>query len=53
MQRACLGIGLPLLRVLPSSLPLHMKYSPIAQPVYGAMYCMGAGSELAAFTTMV
>ena len=30
-----------------------MKYSAIAQPEYGAMYCMGAGSEAPATTTIV
>jgi hypothetical protein len=30
-----------------------MKYSAIAQPAYGAMYCMGAGSDAAATTTML
>src|SRR5580698_2595257 len=30
-----------------------MKYSAIAQPEYGAMYCIGAGSEADAFTMIV
>ena len=30
-----------------------MKYSAIAQPEYGAMYCIGAGSEALAVTTIV
>ena len=34
-------------------LPLYMKYSPIAQPAYGAMYCSGAGSDAEAETTIV
>ena len=34
-------------------MPLSRKYSPIAQPVYGAMYCSGAGSDAVAATTMV
>ncbi|GIW74465.1 MAG: hypothetical protein KatS3mg103_0987 [Phycisphaerales bacterium] len=38
--------------VLPC-LPCHMKYSPMAQPEYGATYCIGAGSLLEALTTMV
>ncbi len=29
------------------------KYSPIVTPVYGAMYCSGAGSEAEATTTVV
>ena len=31
----------------------YMKYSASAQPVYGAMYCSGAGSDAEATTTMV
>src|SRR3989440_5430899 len=31
----------------------YMKYSAIAQPEKGAMYCIGAGSEADASTTMV
>ena len=30
-----------------------MKYSAIAQPENGAMYCIGAGSEADASTTIV
>ena len=30
-----------------------MKYSAIAAPVYGAMYCIGAGSRREAQTTIV
>ena len=30
-----------------------MKYSAIAHPEYGAMYCIGAGSEAEATTTIV
>ena len=30
-----------------------MKYSPMAQPEYGAMYCIGASSEAVALTMMV
>ena len=30
-----------------------MKYSPMVQPEYGAMYCIGASSEAVALTTMV
>ena len=30
-----------------------MKNSAIAQPEYGAMYCIGAGSDAEATTTMV
>ena len=30
-----------------------MKYSPIAQPAYGAMYCKAAVSEADATTTIV
>jgi hypothetical protein len=33
--------------------PFHMKYSAIAQPAYGAMYCSGAGSAAVATTTVV
>jgi hypothetical protein len=29
-----------------------MKYSAIAQPEYGAMYCIGAGSDADAATTI-
>ena len=32
---------------------LSRKNSPIAQPEYGAMYCIGAGSEAVAATTIV
>ncbi len=32
---------------------LSRKYSPIVTPVYGAMYCSGAGSEAEATTTVV
>ena len=31
--------------MMSASSPLSMKYSPIAQPEYGAMYCMAAGVE--------
>ena len=31
----------------------YMKYSAMAQPAYGAMYCSGAGSDAPAATTMV
>ena len=34
-------------------LPLSLKYSPIAQPEYGARYCSGAASEAEAATTTV
>jgi len=34
-------------------LPLSLKNSPIAHPVYGARYCKGAASEAVAATTMV
>jgi len=34
-------------------LPLSLKNSPIAHPVYGARYCRGAASEAVAATTMV
>ena len=30
-----------------------MKYSAIAHPEYGAMYCIGAGSDAEATTTIV
>ena len=30
-----------------------MKYSPIVQPEYALMYCMAAGVEAEAATTMV
>jgi hypothetical protein len=30
-----------------------MKYSAMAHPEYGAMYCMGAGSEAEALTMIV
>ncbi len=33
-------------------LPLSRKNSPIAQPVYGARNCIGAGSDAVAATTM-
>ena len=32
---------------------LYIKYSPIAHPEYGAMYCSGLASEAVAATTMV
>ncbi len=32
--------------------PLSRKYSPMAHPAYGAMYCSGAGSEAVAATTV-
>ena len=45
--RDCLAeAGLP-------SAPLYMKYSPMAQPAIGAMYCSGAGSDALAATTIV
>ena len=31
-------------------MPLSRKYSPIVQPVNGARYCIGAGSEAVAAT---
>ena len=31
---------------------LYMKYSAIAHPQYGAMYCIGAGSDAVAATTI-
>ena len=31
---------------------LSLKYSPIVQPVKGAKYCKGAGSEAVAATTI-
>ena len=31
----------------------YMKYSAIAHPEYGAMYCIGAGSDAGALTMMV
>ena len=33
--------------------PLSRKYSAIVTPVYGARYCIGAGSEAFAATTVV
>ncbi len=33
-------------------MPLSRKYSPMAQPEKGARYCMGAGSDAVAATTM-
>ncbi len=36
-----------------ASWPRSRKYSPMVQPEYGAMYCMAAGSEAEAATTMV
>ena len=36
-----------------ASLPCFMKYSPMAQPVYGARYCIGAESDAFAVTTTV
>ena len=33
--------------------PLNMKYSPIAQPAYGAIHLIGAASEAAAVTMIV
>ena len=36
-----------------TSLPLSMKYSAIAVPAYGHMYCKGARSLAIAVTTMV
>jgi hypothetical protein len=32
--------------------PLSRKYSPIEVPANGAMYCIGAGSEAQAATTV-
>ena len=32
---------------------LSLKYSPIAQPAYGAKYCKGAASEAVALTMIV
>ncbi len=33
--------------------PLSRKNSPMVTPVYGARYCIGAGSEALAATTIV
>ena len=33
--------------------PLSLKYSPMAQPAYGARYCRGAASEAVALTIVV
>ena len=33
--------------------PLYMKYSPMAAPAMGAMYCSGAESDAEAFTMIV
>ena len=33
--------------------PLFMKYSPIAQPAYGAIHLIGAASEAGAVTMIV
>ena len=34
-------------------LPLNMKYSPIAQPAYGAIHLIGAASAAEALTMIV
>ena len=34
-------------------MPLSLKYSPMAQPEYGARYCRGAASEAVALTMTV
>ncbi len=39
--------------MISACLPLSRKYSPIAVAAKGARYCMGAGSEAVAATTMV
>ena len=33
--------------------PSNMKYSPIAQPAYGAIHLIGAASDAAAVTMIV
>ncbi len=39
--------------MISASWPLYVKYSAIAQPAYGAMYCSGAGSLAPATITVV
>ena len=39
--------------MISASSPRSRKNSPIEQPEYGAMYCIGAGSDALAATTMV
>ena len=39
--------------MISASSPLSMKYSPIVQPEYGAMYCSAAGVEAEAATMIV
>ena len=39
--------------MISASWPWSMKYSPIAQPEYGARYCIEAGSEADAATMIV
>ena len=34
-------------------MPLSLKYSPMAQPEYGARYCSGAASDAVALTMIV
>jgi hypothetical protein len=36
--------------MMTACMPLSRKYSPMVQPVNGAMYCIGAGSEAVAAT---
>src|SRR5262249_34987256 len=35
-----------------AGMPLSRKYSPIVQPVNGAIYCIGSGSQTVAATTL-
>ena len=39
--------------MISASWPLSRKYSPIAQPEYGAMYCIAADSDAVAATMIV
>src|SRR6185295_4115701 len=38
--------------MMTACMPLSRKYSPMVQPVNGAMYCIGAGSDAVAATTI-